>query len=208
VWLAVRLIDLEPGDRVVIVEGKLKDVQTPEEAWAPVVTTLGGVTAVDRKVTPPRDGTARIYKVGDRMMAFVSPIEADSVERVLHNGADSKRGDPPADGIIGLDLRARRLPTIVERKFPSISSIIAALERIRATATLEDDGMHLNAQIVSSTSEGADKAQRFLLALRDNVKDPRYTELLAAVKIERVEGTVHIRWTVPAKVLLALVGTP
>ena len=63
--------------------------------------------------------------IGDRALVLVSPVEVGSVARVLRQGPDERRGDPAAEGIVSLDLRAGRLPPHLERRFPSIGAIIA-----------------------------------------------------------------------------------
>jgi hypothetical protein len=125
---------------------------------------------------------------------------------VLRDGPDERRGDPVAEGIVSLDLRAGRLPPYLERRFPSIGSIIAGVERVRATASLTEEGAHLEAEIIGRTPEGAGRARRFLEVLRDNVQDLRYAGVMRALGIEQVERTVRLRWTVPSRVVLALIS--
>src|SRR5262249_20210808 len=147
IWFGLRLMNLDPGDRVIAVEGHLKDVRLPDHGWQRSASRMAGVEIYDREGEVPRDGTARLYVLGDRMVVFVSPVEPDSVSRMLEHGVDKKRGDPPADGFVGLDLRTHRLPAPVERRFPSVGKLVADLERVRASVTLEDNGLHLDAQI-------------------------------------------------------------
>jgi hypothetical protein len=164
------------------------------------------VAVFDRRDPASRESSARVVAIGGRALAFVTPVEVASVERVLVEGPDELRGDPSAEGVISADLRARRLPPALELRFPSIASIVAGLSRIRATATLVDEGAKVEAEIVARSSGAAERALKFLIAVRDNVEDPRYAEALRAVKLEQVGTVVRLRWVVPAKMLLGLLA--
>jgi hypothetical protein len=109
-----------------------------------------------------------------------------------------------AEGVVAADLRAGRLPPSLEKKYPSIGAIVAGLDRVRATAVVVDEGVQIDAQITSPTAKGAEKALKFLNALRDNLDDARYAEVLNKLTIEQVESTVRVRLVLPAKVVLAL----
>jgi hypothetical protein len=209
VWIALRLADLEAGDRVLAFEGRMRGLGPDLTAWQPVPEDIQGVTIFERRGGDvPRTGTARILALGDRALIFVSPVQVSSVARVLRDGPDERRGDPRADGVVSLDLRAGRLPPGLERRFPSIARVIAGVERVRATGSLTEQGARLEAEIVGRTPEGAGRARRFLEVLRDNVQDLRYAEIMKALAIEQVERTVRLRWTLPSSVVLALISGP
>lgn len=206
VWVGLRLADLEAGDRVLAFEGKMRGLSPDLRDWERAPGDLPGVSVFDRRGGASRRGVARVITLGDRALVLVSPVEVASVARVLREGPDERRGDPAAEGIVSLDLRAGRLPPHLERRFPSIGSIIGGVERIRATGTLTDEGARLEAEIVGRTPEDAGRARRFLEVLRDNVQDLRYADLMRALAIEQVERTVRLRWTVPSRVVLALIS--
>lgn len=208
VWIGLRLADLDEGDRVLAVEGRMRDLRPDPAGWerAPKRSEPEGAAVYDRRGAAPRAGVGRVVALGDRALVFASPVEVSSVARVLRDGPDDHRGDPAALGLVSLDLRASRLPPRLERRFPSIASIIAGLERIRATASLTEEGALLDAEIVARTPEGAGRARRFLEVLRDNARDLRYAEIMNALAIEQVERTVRIRWTLPPRVVLALIS--
>ncbi|WP_437587529.1 hypothetical protein [Sorangium sp. So ce1000] len=217
VWLGLRLADLEEGDRVVVLEGRMAGFAPDPGRWeaAPSAQDVG---AVDRVAVFGRRGgvagasvgsradTARIIALGDRAVALVSAVEVSSVARVLRDGPDARRGDPAAEGIVSLDLRARRLPPYVARRFPSIGALVAGVARVRAVASLHDDGVRLDVELVGVDEAGAARARRFLEVLRDNVEDVRYAELMKALSIEQVERTVRLRWLFPAPLVLALLS--
>jgi hypothetical protein len=58
---------------------------------------------------------------------------------VLRDGADERRGDPSREGVVSVDVRARRLPASLERRFPSIGAIGVMLMR----RGLQDIFVHL-----------------------------------------------------------------
>jgi hypothetical protein len=206
IWVALRLADIVSGDRIIVAEGRLGTSKPDLTQWVPAPSVVGDVAIYDRKSPASRASTARVVAIGDRALAFVTPVEVASVERVLVEGPDEKRGDPPAEGVISADLRARRLPPALELRFPSIASIVAGISRIRATAVLVDEGAKVEAEIVARSSGAAERTLKFLTALRDNVEDPRYAEAIGAVKLELVGTIVRLRWVVPAKMLLGLLS--
>ncbi|AUX36148.1 MULTISPECIES: hypothetical protein [Sorangium] len=215
VWLGLRLADLEEGDRVVVLEGRMAGLAPDPDRWAPSPVAegvQGGVAVFDRRGdgVAARADTARIVALGDRAVALVSAAEVSSVARVLRDGPDERRGDPAAEGLVSLDLRARRLPASLARRFPSAFALVAGVERVRAVASLADEGVRLDAEIVGVDPAGAGRARRFLEVLRDNVEDVRYAELMKALSIEQVERTVRLRWLFPAPLVLALLsrGSP
>ncbi|WP_437568449.1 hypothetical protein [Sorangium sp. So ce542] len=215
VWVGLRLADLEAGDRVVVLEGRMAGLAPDPDRWAPspvAKDVQGGVAVFDRRGdgVAARADTARLVALGDRAVALVSAAEVSSVARVLRDGPDERRGDPAAEGLVSLDLRARRLPASLARRFPSASALVAGVERVRAVASLADEGVRLDAEIVGVDPAGAGRARRFLEVLRDNVEDVRYAELMKALSIEQVERTVRLRWLFPAPLVLALLsrGSP
>ena len=207
IWVGVRLADIEKGDRILVAEVKQGGGPDLEE-WTPAESTNKQVGIFDRKRPAPRDGTARVVVLGDSAVAFVSPAEVSSVSRVLREGPDEDRGDPKAEGVISADMRARGLPPRLRAAYPSIGKIVAGIQRVRATATLVDEGGRLEAEIIATSADAAQRAHAFLRALRDNVEDPRYAPALRTADIEAVGSTVRVRWTIPARLLLALVSGP
>jgi hypothetical protein len=208
VWVGMRVSDGMLGDRVVVVEGRLKGLEPDEARWRREPSPNAEVRVWDRVAAPPRAGTARIITSGERMIAFVTPIEVASVARVLANGPDDKRGDPAAVGLLSFDLRARRFTPNLERKFPSIGGLVAGLDRVRGSVTLDDSGLRLEADVAARSPAAAQRALTFLQAVRDNVRDPARADLLALAKVEQVGKVVRVRWSVPAKSILMLTSQP
>ncbi|MEP7126989.1 MAG: hypothetical protein ABJE95_39015, partial [Byssovorax sp.] len=207
VWLGARVGDLDAGDHLVLVEGPASCAPELDRAsWRPEPSRNKAVKIFERVDPARRAGTARVLVLGPQATAFVSPMEVDSLTRILADGPDARRGNPIAEGVVSLDVRAARLPPALEQKYPSIAAIIAGLERVRGTAVVVDEGVQLDVQILSPTAKGAEKALRFLSALRDNVEDPRVAQVLRKVSIEQIEGTVRIRLLLPGKVVLLLLS--
>jgi hypothetical protein len=205
VWIATRLMDAEAGDRVVAVEGKSCMPSLVAARWARVRSGNKRVRIFDRTSEAPRPGFARIVNLGDRATVFVSPVELDAVKRVMDDGPDAKRGAPAAEGILSFDQRAGRLPRSLEKKYPSIGAVLAGVERVRGSAVLVDEGLKVEAQVVGVGVPGAERAAKFLEALRDTLaKSARFAGIAKEARVEQVEKTVHVRLTVPGKLLLAL----
>jgi hypothetical protein len=208
VWIGLRLADIDAGDRVLVAEGKLGGLRPDPAAYQPVAADIEGISIAERADVAPRAGTAQVIQLGDRAMAFVSPMEVDSVARVLRDGPDKRRGDPAREGIVSVDLRPRRLPVSLERRFPSIGAIIAGIKRVRAAVIPTADGVRLDAEISARSKPAAERVLRFLKALRDNVADPERKGLMKELSIEHVGEAVRVRWTLPARALASLVQAP
>jgi hypothetical protein len=207
VWVATRAQALDEGDRIIVVEGKSCMPELLGARWERVRSSNGKLRIFDRAGEPPRSGTARIMNLGNHATAFVSPVELDPVRRVLATGPDPKRGNPTAEGLVSFDLRAGRLPPALERKYPSIGAVLAGIERVRGSAVLVDDGVKIDADVLGASKTGAERAARFLEAMRDNLaKSPRFGAIMKDVRVEQVEKTVQVRLTLPAKAVLALMA--
>ncbi len=207
VWIAARAAELDVGDRIVVVEGRTSMPELSAARWQRVRSPNGRLRIFDRKEEAPREGTARIINLGNRAAAFISPVELDAVRRVLGDGPDEKRGNPAAEGLVSVDLRAGRLPPALERKYAAIGSVLAGVERVRGSAVLVDEGVKVDAQVLGASVAGAERAARFLEAVRDSLAaDPRFAAAAKDVRIELVARTVQVRLTVPAKAVLGMMG--
>jgi hypothetical protein len=207
VWVATRAVDAEAGDRVVVVEGRSCMPSLAAARWERVRSGNARVRIFDRTSEAPRAGVARIMNLGNHATVFVSPVELDAVKRVMDAGPDAKRGAPSAEGILSFDQRAGRLPLGLEKKYPSIAAVLAGVERVRGSAVLVDEGLKVDAQVLGASAAGAERAARFLEAVRDTLaKSARFAPVAKDAKVEQVDKTVQVRVTVPPKVLLALLS--
>jgi hypothetical protein len=207
VWVATRVAEIDEGDRVVVIEGRSCMPELAEARWQRVGSVNSRLRIFDRADPPPRTGTARIINLGNRASAFVSTVELDAVRRVLEAGPDEKRGSPTAEGLVSLDLRAGRLPPALEKKYPAIGAVLAGVERVRGSVVLVDQGVKIDAQVLGATTAGAERAARFLEAMRDSLaKIPRFAAAAGEVHVEQVARTVQVRLTVPAKAVLAMLA--
>jgi hypothetical protein len=203
-WVGLRIAEIQGGDHVAIVEGKDCEVRADESLWKKVRSANGDLTVFDRIAPSERSETARVILAGERDVVLVSPTELASLDRVLKNGPDANRREPKAEGLLSLDLRTPRLPLDLEKKYPSIGAIMASIDRVRASTQLADGGLELEGEILLKTDKDAARALKFLRALVDNVESDAARLILASAKLEQIDHTLRIRWTVPAKVVLGL----
>ena len=206
VWIAAHAAEVDSGDRVIVLEGKECMPELGRARWEKIRSGNAKVTIFDRKGEAPRSGTARIVNLNNRATVFVSAVELDGVKRVLDDGPDEKRGSPTAAGLVSVDLRARALPPGLAKRYPSIAGVLAGIERIKGSAVLVDDGLKLDAQVLGKAPAGAERAAKFLEAMRGSLLEGRFAEAAKGAKIEVVERTVEVKLTVPAKALLAVVS--
>lgn len=207
VWIAAHAADLEAGDRVIAVEGKSCMPDLLASRWERVRSANGRVRIFDRKTEAPRAGTARIMNIGDRATVFVSPVELDSVKRVLDAGPDERRGNPRAEGALSVDLRPRPLAPALAKRYPSIAAVLGGIDRVRGTAALAEDGVKVDAEVIGKSAEGAGKAARFLEAMRESLRETKFGDAVKGAKVETVETTVAVKLVVPAKLLLGAIGS-
>lgn len=205
-WIGTRLADIETGDRVLVVEGDVEDLRPDPGIFQLLDPPLSdAVKTFERRGPVSRDATARIHLLGARTIVFVSGVEVDGVERVLLRGADPGRRDPPADGLLSADLRARRLPPGLERRFPSIGAIVRGIERARASVTMVDEGLQADVEVMTVSSAASTKLEGFLNALREGGQGSRYALLFDGLHVERIERVVRVKWLVPIEMLRKLV---
>jgi len=204
-WIGLRVADLDAGDRLLVVQGDVEDLRPDPAIYRLVDPPLrDDVKTFDRDGPLPRGATARIHQLGAQTIAFVTPIEVDSVARVLHVGPDVGRRDPPAEGLVSADLRARRLPASLERRFPSIASIIRGVEGARAVVTMAEETLRLDITVRAVSEEPSQKTEKLLRALFEGGQASRYALLFEDVTIERLERAVDVRWSLKPLVLRAL----
>jgi hypothetical protein len=203
-WIGLRLADLDTGDRLLVVEGDVGDLRPDPALYNVGDPVADGVTSFDRRGRVRRAQTARILHFGERAIAFVSPAEVDSVARVIEHGPDQHRRDPPAEGIVSADLRPRRLPPSLERRFPSIGAVIRGVTRARASAVMEDVSLRLEAEIQAMSVAAAERVEELLGALREGGRSTRYASLFEKLVVERVDRAVRVKWVFPPEILRAL----
>lgn len=210
VFVGLRLADLDAGDRVLVAEGQLGELHVDPSEWAETTpaATMEGVRILDRKGSISRGSTGRIVKAGDRLYAFVSPVEVDAVSRLLRDGADSERGDPEATGLVSADVRGHRLPRSLEKKYPSIAAVIAGVARIRGTAAMADNGVKMKVEIIARSEPDAARVEKFLVTVRDAGASTKHADLMKSVQIERAGPRVHVSALVPAPMVIAALSSP
>lgn len=205
-WIGTRLADIETGDRVLVIEGDIEDLRPDPDIFQLLDPPLSDVIKTfERRGPLSRDATARVHLLGARTIVFVSGVEVDSVERVLLRGADPGRRDPPAEGLLSADLRARRLPPGLERRFPSIGAIVRGIERARASVTMVDEGLQADVEVMTVSNVASTKVEVFLNALREGGQGSRYALLFDGLHVEKIERAVRVKWLVPIEMLRKLV---
>ena len=206
-WIGTRIGDMETGDRVLVVEGDVEDVRPDGDVFTEMDPPLvEGVKSFERRGPLARDATARIHLLGSQTILFTTGVEVDGVERVLLHGPDPGRRDPRAEGILGLDVRGRRLPPRLERKFPSIGSIARGVKRVQANVTLVDDQVRADFEVTTNSAAEGTKLTKFLNALREGGQASRYAVFFDGLQVERVEHVVRMKWVAPVDLLRDVVA--
>lgn len=190
--VGLRAADLERGDHVIVVEGDPLKLGLEEQGFVPSPSTNDKVQVFVRSLTAPRDGTDAVLLMGERTVALVSPIETDAVLRIVREGPDEQRGQPVAEGLVSADLRPKRLPAALERRYPSFSLLVAQVQRIRLVLKVSDDGLRFEGEIVTRGDAGADKIRRFLDVFREGASGEGTTAILKKMKLEKLGAVVRV----------------
>jgi hypothetical protein len=214
VLIAIRVSDLDAGDRVIAVEGDLGGLEPDVERYQEDDTSNDRVHLYERKGDVKRGDTAAIIALDQRALVFVSAIEVDSVRRVLAKGADKDRPDPPGEGVMSLHYRPRRLAPSLEKKFPSVAKVIRELGEVRGTVNvpapssagspdgLPDGGVVVDFSIQAKSADGARRASKFVDILRTNSEDSGASSLLRGIDSDLTGSSLHVRWVIPPEVVL------
>lgn len=198
VWVGLRLADWEAGDRIVVVEGKSTSSPDRSLDYRRLPSGMEGIDIWDRAESAPRSGIERIVRIHPRISVFSSPVEVDSLMRVLTEGPDARHGDPQAVGLISLDVRPSGFSAPLQKTYPSITSLLEGVKRVRARLEPAPGGLLLKAMIEAKNKAAATRVFRFLAVFRDNVSSEAGAALFRGLELEPLESTLSIRWTLPA----------
>lgn len=204
-WLGTRIQDWQEGDRVLVAEfSKHERTPPPPEAWSP---RPSGVAALRRYVANDavlRSGIAELLDFA-HARAFVSPVEAASVRRVLGRGPDPNRRDPEARGLVSLDLRPPRPSAELLRRHPAIGSLLDGIERVEAVLEVTSDELIVSARIRCQTERTAERVATFLSAFNNAAgARTRLAGMLGAWSAKAADRSVTVRWPISADVLADL----
>ncbi len=207
VWVGLRLSDWEAGDRVIVVEGKAGDALLDRSlSYRRLPSQLEGVSLWERVESDRRASISRVVRTNPALLLFSSPVEVDSVMRVLQSGPDIHRGDPKAVGLVSLDLRPSKFSASLKKKFPSITSLLEGVLRVRAQIVPSPEGLRLNAVIDAKNKSAGTRVFRFIAAFRDNVSSEKNVELFRGLELEPLGEAVNIRWTLPLSTVAGWLG--
>jgi hypothetical protein len=194
VWLALRVADLEAGDRVLVVQHTGGTLKPDPNVWHRA--RGDGWARFDARRMPQRNGFERIYQPSTRELMFVSPVETKAFERVLSAGADAERGQPAARGLLSLDYRASRLSPDLAKRFPSLARLMGGMKRVEATVDMRAGKLELEGRIRCKNAGAAQRVLRFLDTIRE-VGKRSHAELLKELAVKRDGSTVTVRWPLP-----------
>jgi len=147
--------ELLPLDRVLALQGSFEPlVRAPSGFSAPI--DLGAdLRYWDKqpgKQPLSRSGAARLYTVGERVRAFVSEAELDSVERALDGRAGPWRLEAPEEGSLSLAVRPRRLARLVRG---SLGELLGEAKTLDVVLELASDGAKLKLSLITAEPEQA-----------------------------------------------------
>jgi hypothetical protein len=168
---------LMPLDRVLAVQGRFEPLPRAPAGFSGAVDLGGDFRYWDRKPggALSRGSVARIYAYRDRVRAFVSEAELDSVERVLTGQGSERRLVPPEEGTLSLAARTWLLARLTGRG--SLREMLDDAKTLMVVAELESDGVRLELELVLAN---ADRAQSLASAGQQ-------------VLAERLGGSVALR---------------
>jgi hypothetical protein len=206
VWIGLRAADVLVGDRVLVVEAPRATVEFDSTTWRSSEPPGEGIVQYDALDFVPRDGTARVVDIRGRMLAFVSPVEVDAVDRLLRHGPDPTRAEPAARGLVSLDWRVRAPGVQLQNRYPSFAALLAGVDRMTAIVEPRGRELGLSARLLCHNERAASRAARFLQTIQGGAEQTeRFAGMLQGIRIEASGSLVRVEWLVPADLLLGLI---
>jgi hypothetical protein len=149
-----------PLDRVLALQGHFEQLVRPPTDFSGATDLGRDLRYWDRRSAPTsRGGVARVYALGDRVRAFVSEAELDSVERTLDGLGSARRLEPPEEGTLSLAARPALLGRLAGHG--TLRELLEDAKALRAVADLESDSVRLKLELLLS---GAEQAQQLASA--------------------------------------------
>jgi hypothetical protein len=142
-----------PLDRVLAVQGRFTPLNGPPTGFSRAIDLGGDVRYWDARQPPTREGVARIYVIADRLRAFVSEAELDSVERSLTGAISPRRLEPPEEGTLSLAARPALLGRLAGRG--RLRELLEGGKALRAVLDLESHGLRAKAELTLESPEEA-----------------------------------------------------
>jgi hypothetical protein len=199
IWVALRpASDLEASDNVIVLRGRFSDLDPlkygGEPRWRGPVDLGAAVRRYERPAPALRSAPARIYVRLPDLMVFASAAEIDSVERVIEEGADDPRLDPPEKGALALEGRIGRLSESIAERSPAAARLLAPARRLRAYVDLEASGiqgeLELEFELEEQARRAADATALFARALAES--GGTASRIVGALRVEAVGSTLVV----------------
>lgn len=148
-----------PLDRVLALQGRFEQLVRPPNAFSGATDLGRDARYWDAKAPASRGGVARMYSFGERVRAFVSEAELDSVERTLEGLGSSRRLQPPEEGMLSVAARPRLLGRLAGNG--TLRELVEDAKSLTAMVELESDGARLKLELLLS---GAPQAEQLASA--------------------------------------------
>jgi hypothetical protein len=197
IWIALRPADdIEQSDNVIVLRGRFGDLDPKKYGGEPRwrgPTDLGAAFRVYERDQPKlRSAPARIYFRLPDLVIFVSAAEIDSAERVIEQGADDPRLEPPEKGAVALEARIGRVSEAIAERSPAAARLLAPARRLRAFVDLDAGGvraeLELEFELEEQARRAADATAIFARAVTES-KGP-VSRITSALRVEAVGPTL------------------
>jgi hypothetical protein len=212
VWVGLRwMSDGFAGDGATAIEADLSDVPLGTDGdprWRPGPAALvrDAVEFVPAAAPTDRADAAALLKIGARGIVVATPAEADALERVLRDGPDPRRIDPPAEGHLSL---AARFADAAPRALTSsrggwvIGRIGEGLERAEATVDV-GEGAVVRGDLAYQTPQRAEQAATQAAAAVKSLAElgDAFAALAESTRLEPRGELVSWQATVPLALVL------
>jgi hypothetical protein len=197
------------GDGVVAVEQSPGD--SPRRTFA-TDAALSRLPSSSRHIelyersAAPRDEAALYVVLEDKGLLLATPAETDSILRVLRDGPDAARLEPPPRGLLSFAGRFR------QGSKPPLPSSAASLRQLgvgltRYSGSVEaDDVLRVEAELVYDSDKRAETAAELARQVLDRVAllGPAYGSLSDSAKLAAVGPVLGLRLAVPFALLAGL----
>jgi hypothetical protein len=194
------------GDAILVIEGEATD-EAPDADFRPVVSPRSDVRLFERidSAAPAADRAEPVLEAhcGGGGVAIATAAEADAVLRILREGPDSARVEPPAHGMLSF---AGRAPTgeIAADGKSAWAKLARGLRKFEGSIDLVD-GIETEIDLGYASAEDAAEAlavaHTFVGRLELGEKPLR--ALADSIRLSPREDTLGVRFKVPLDLLAA-----
>lgn len=195
-------------DTVIVLEGRFPGRSPAPRGWGAPIDLGADVRRWDRPAPGPRSSPARLYAFGNRRLVFASELEMDAVEAVIERGLAPCAVSAPERGLFAFAAKLRRVQDRLVAKAPLFAEALRSAKRIEGSVEPGPEGLTADVALELDSAASAERAAELFERARAAMSDGEGRSALMArtARVGAVGASVSLRCSLPAEVVLALLG--